>query len=74
MNTWLHDLSDAYKTKYNIKEERDVSIQQQDKGLVWSNFQKRAMYDIQQVLQNNMLNVHGTYISCHDPKGNAKNL
>ena len=34
MNTWLHDLSNAWKTEYNIKEEREIYIQQQGKELV----------------------------------------
>ena len=35
MNLWLHKLSNVLKTTYNIKEERDVSVQRHDKGWVW---------------------------------------
>ena len=68
MNTWLYDLRNPWKMKSNIKKERDVVIQQQGKGLVWLNFQKRAMHNMQHIVQNAMLNVHGEYISCRDPK------
>ena len=72
MNTWLHDLCNVWKTKYNIKEEQDVSIKRHGKGSVWLNLQKRAMHSIQHIVRTAMLNVHGEYISCRDRKGKAK--
>ena len=62
MNKWLHDLSNAWKMKYNIKEERDISIKQEGKGSVWLNLQKRAMYEIKYIVQNTMLKVYAEYI------------
>ena len=68
MNTRLHDLNYVWKIKYNIKEERDVSIQQQGKGSMWLNLQIKAMHNIQHIVRNDMLNVHDEYISCCDRK------